>query len=217
MLRARPRGKARKYPHKLTKFERRFCNEYLIDLNGANACRRAGYSDKGKNAADMAYKMLHKEHILSYIATLMNERMRRLEIKGDDVLRKLVAIGFADIGQFCDWTKDTVSLIPREDLPPDIRGAIAEISQTKRKDGTTLKVKLHNGPHSLELIGRHLGMFNDKLSVLLRRDDVEDYTTDELVEIIANDPEVAKLLARRRGEVGTRTAPRGEEEPTTVH
>ena len=42
----------------LTDRKKRFVEEYLVDMNGAEAARRAGYSEKG--ASQAAYRLLHE-------------------------------------------------------------------------------------------------------------------------------------------------------------
>ena len=82
----------------LTPKERRFCEEYIIDLNGAKAAIRAGYSEK--TAKQIAYKILGRPAIQAHIAALKAERQKRVEISADDVIRqtqndhdKAVALG----------------------------------------------------------------------------------------------------------------------------
>ncbi len=42
---------------------------------------------------------------------------------------------------------------------------LTEISQTKVKDGGSVKFKLHDKKGALDSVARHLGMFNDKLAL----------------------------------------------------
>lgn len=50
---------------------KRFCDEYLIDLNGAAAAARAGYSES--TAKQKAYELLHREDAKEYIASRKKE------------------------------------------------------------------------------------------------------------------------------------------------
>jgi phage terminase small subunit len=50
---------------KLTPKQLQFCKEYLIDLNGAQAAIRAGYSEK--TAKEIASENLTKPNIVEYI------------------------------------------------------------------------------------------------------------------------------------------------------
>ena len=48
-------------------------------------------------------------------------------------------------------------------------------------------------------------------------EDVENDTTEELVEIIANDPKVAEVLEARKRESGTRSEETGADKPRRLH
>ena len=55
----------------LTEKQKRFCDEYLIDLNATQAAIRAGYSPKGMNKR--VTRMMANEGIQSYIKERMSE------------------------------------------------------------------------------------------------------------------------------------------------
>jgi hypothetical protein len=71
----------------LTPLSRRFCEEYLVDLNAAAAARRAGYSEE--NAADQGYDNLRKKPIVEHIARLMAARSDKVDISATWVLGRL--------------------------------------------------------------------------------------------------------------------------------
>ena len=72
---------------KLTEKQKRFCDEYLIDLNATQAAIRAGYSKK--TAFTIGNENLKKPYIKDYI----DERLKQLEderiAKADEVLKYL--------------------------------------------------------------------------------------------------------------------------------
>ena len=72
---------------KLTQKQQAFCREYLLDLNSSAAARRAGYSERTCRA--IGCENLTKPYIQSQIRRLLNERAERLELSGDDVVRRL--------------------------------------------------------------------------------------------------------------------------------
>jgi phage terminase small subunit len=80
---------------KLTPKQRRFTEEYLIDLNASKAATRAGYSKR--TAAVAASKNLGKPEIAAAIAVAQAERSKRTEITADKVLREFADIGFRNI------------------------------------------------------------------------------------------------------------------------
>lgn len=75
---------------KLTAKQRRFCNEYLIDLNATQAAIRAGYSEK--NARNIASENLAKPNIKAYIDERMAEKESQLIATQDEVLKYLTSV-----------------------------------------------------------------------------------------------------------------------------
>ena len=70
---------ARKKRVWLTAKQKRFIDEYLLDLNATQAAIRAGYSEK--TAKEIGYENLTKPHIL----TAIQDRMKELE---EDVYKR---------------------------------------------------------------------------------------------------------------------------------
>jgi phage terminase small subunit len=73
----------------------RFCQEYLVDLNGTQAAIRAGYSPRSAN--EQAARMLAQVSVAQYVQSQMDKRAAKLEVKAEDVLRDLDRIAHADI------------------------------------------------------------------------------------------------------------------------
>lgn len=80
---------------RLTELQEEFCQQYLIDLKGKAAALRAGYSKK--TAAVKAHLMLKDEKIQDRIADIKRQRMRRIGLSQDDVLRSWYEMGTFDI------------------------------------------------------------------------------------------------------------------------
>lgn len=79
---------------KLTEKQKRFCEEYLIDLNATQAAIRAGY--KAKTARSQGQRMLTKVDIQRRITDLMKERSDRTALTSDSVLQELSHIAMAE-------------------------------------------------------------------------------------------------------------------------
>lgn len=71
----------------LTPKQKRFCDEYLIDLNGTQAAIRAGYSEK--TAKVIAAENLTKPDIKEYIEKRMKSKEKELIATQDEVLEYL--------------------------------------------------------------------------------------------------------------------------------
>ena len=75
---------------KLTAKQKRFCDEYLIDLNATQAAIRAGYSEK--SARQMAAENMSKPAIREYIDKRMAEKEKELIADSDEVMRYLTSV-----------------------------------------------------------------------------------------------------------------------------
>lgn len=74
----------------MTPKQKRFCDEYLIDLNATQAAIRAGYSEK--NARNIASENLTKPNIKQYIDERMAEKESELIADQDEVLKYLTSV-----------------------------------------------------------------------------------------------------------------------------
>ncbi|MDD3654918.1 MAG: terminase small subunit [Desulfotomaculaceae bacterium] len=140
----------------LTVKQQMFVKEYLVDLNATQAAIRAGYSEK--TAAEIGCEYLRKPKIQEAVQAAMGKRSKKTEITAEKVLEQLARIAFADIGEFVEINGNTVIIKPFEQVDGTV---LSEVAETQNG----LKVKLNDKMKALELIGRHLGMFNDKLNV----------------------------------------------------
>ena len=129
----------------MTKKQQRFVEEYLIDLNATQAAIRAGY--KPDNAQQ--------------IAKAMAERSKRTGINQDRVLHELARIGFAKITDIID--PDTAKILP--DASEDDLACIQSIKIKPGEFGTEREVKLYDKKAALIELGKHLGLFKDRLEL----------------------------------------------------
>lgn len=120
-----------------------FANEYIIDLNGNQAAIRAGYSEK--TARIQASKLLSNPNISARIEELKAERMQRVEVEADWVIKELI-----DVYKCCrapepvmKWDYSAREMIETGEYTFDSKGAIS----------------------SLQLLGKHIGMFNENKPV----------------------------------------------------
>lgn len=79
---------------KLTDKQKRFCEEYLIDLNATQAAIRAGYSEK--TADRIANQNLRKIEVQQYVQKLMTERSEQTGVTAEKVIKELEKIAFSD-------------------------------------------------------------------------------------------------------------------------
>lgn len=159
---------------KLTLRQELFVLEFIKDLNATQAAIRAGYSKSG--AQQEGSRQLSNAVVQAAIAKAMAERMQRVQVDADFVLRELLAIARLDLAEVYD---EAGNLKPIHDMPPHARKAIAGIEAVeewsgKGKDrsfvGYTKKLKLWDKTKALEMLGRHLALFTDRLDVNMNID-----------------------------------------------
>lgn len=143
--------------------QRRFVDEYLVDLNATQAAIRAGYS--AKTAAQIGERLLRKVEIQGLLADRQKARSERTEITQDMVLNELAKIAFSDQRKVMTWGLYGVRLRDSSELTDDEAAIVAEVSETTSKDGGSLKLKTHDKVGALKLIGDHLGMWKQKMEL----------------------------------------------------
>lgn len=190
----------------ITEKQKRFADEWLVDLNGTRAYKAAYPSVKKDETARVnASRLLTNANVKTYIQERQKEREKRTEITQDSVLRELALIAFAKASDYARVVeKDamvevdgnmvpvldedgnqvkyrTVEPILTDELTEDQKKAIAVIK--KGRDG--FEIKPYSKIQALELLGKHLGMFTEKVEVKNTTPNVfEGLTTEELKKLI---------------------------------
>lgn len=184
--------------------QKRFADEYLIDLNAEAAAIRAGYSSR--YARGNAHKLVANGCIKKYIDERIEERKKRTEITQDRVLHELAIIAFSNAADYAAVVEReayveaedgeqirlldeegnpvmyrTVEPVLTKDLTDEQRRALSVIK--KGRDG--FEVKPYDKVRALELLGKHLGMFQDKVEVSGEvNNPMAGLTTEELKKLI---------------------------------
>lgn len=156
----------------MTDAQKRFCDEYLTDLNATRAYKVAYLRCKKDETANVnGSKLLRNAKVQEYISEKMKEREKRTEITQDMVIKELAKIAFLDIRKLYTENGQLKNIA---DMDSETAGAISSLETLEKyegygddieKIGDTQKVKLLDKTKALELLGRHLGIFNDKIDV----------------------------------------------------
>lgn len=141
----------------LTNKEKRFVQEYLIDLNATKASIRAGYSKK--SAKQIGSENLSKPVIQKAIQEAIEQRSLRTYLSQDRVLLELSRIAFSDMKRFSVWGPSGIELRHSDELSDSDAACVAELSESVTEHGGSRRFKLHDKLKALELLGKHLGMF----------------------------------------------------------
>ena len=133
----------------LTNKQKRFVSEYLIDLNATKAAIRAGYS--AASARQHACRMLMRDDVKSAVEKGMEKRAARLELTQDEVVEDL-----RELKDIC-MARKAVKVMT---IVKNAREGTAEPVET---EGMMFEPAAAN--RSLELLGKHLGMFTEKVDM----------------------------------------------------
>lgn len=124
---------------KLTEKQKLFVNEYLIDLNATQAAIRAGYSKK--NADKIGSELLGKTRVAEAIHTAQEERAKRTLITADYVLTSL-----KNVAERCMEAEPVMVKEGNEWVESGV-----------------YKFDSSGANKSLELLGKHLKLFTEKV------------------------------------------------------
>lgn len=126
----------------LTDMQKEFVIEYIKDFNLTEAYIRAGYNRF--NAKSHAQRLLKNERIQEAVEEAKKERLERLKISNDYVLRNLQEI--------VERSMQKAQVLDKKGQP------------LKDENGANVwKFDAANASRALELLGKHLGMFTDKI------------------------------------------------------
>lgn len=155
--------------------QKRFVEEIVIDPNATQAAIRAGYSKK--TARSIGQRLLTNVDIKKEIQKARKRREKRTEIKQDRVLFELALIAFSDLRDYVDIDLDTGAIKAKgfEEMPTEVSRVLRAVKEDRvikeDADGkkTTvydkIKFELWDKMKALEMLGKHLGMFIEKIAV----------------------------------------------------
>lgn len=188
---------------KLTDKQRAFVDEYLIDLNATRAYKVVYKNVKSDDVARAAAaRMLANVSVKEYLNSRMNDRQKRVEITQDDVLRDLADLFNTKVTDIVNIVEEPVIINNAYVVDPDTGKvktykhldikATDKLSESAQKAITSIKqgkygieVGIVDKTRIIELIGRHLGMFNDKLQINNEADKQKTQKLDAIANLLA--------------------------------
>lgn len=147
----------------MTDKQQRFIEEYLIDLNATQAAIRAGYSTK--TAEQIGFQLLNKTSVSEEIKKKMAERSKRTGINADRVLDELAKIAFANAKDIINFEDASVRKGANEDDLACVQSVKVKKQTSDKGELEERQVTMYDKKAALELLGRHLGMWKDKVEV----------------------------------------------------
>lgn len=146
----------------LTPKQKAFVKEYVLDFNGAQAAIRAGYS---KNGAKVQASLLLTN---INVAKAIQEKTSKKDESDDELRRKvkaqLAAIAFCKLSDFGTLNESGFTISDRfNELDPVLQACVSEWSVSESNSGVNARLKFVSKEKCLELLGRHLAMYSDKI------------------------------------------------------
>ena len=151
--------------------QQRFVDEYLVDLNASQAAIRAGYSVKTARA--IGCELLTKPDISAAVAAGQAKLSEKTGITAERVLQELALLGFANMQDYMRAGPDGDPVLDFSQLTRAQAAALAEVTVEDFKDGRgedardvrRIKFKMSDKRAALVDIGKHLGMFKDRVEL----------------------------------------------------
>lgn len=140
----------------LTDKQKRFIDEYLVDLNATQAAIRAGYSEK--TARYQASQNLTKLNIQAEIKRRQEALSEKLEYTADD------------------WTIDVLELKNRSMEEIELKDEDGNVVHTETKDPQTAH-------KCLDMLGKRLGLFVEKKQVEVNISDRSSWLNEVLKDV----------------------------------
>ena len=132
----------------------RFCKEYVVDLNGTQAAIRVGYSKKA--ACEQASRLLGEANIKAEISKLQEKVSEKTKTTAAWVINNL-----REVVERC-MQKTPVMVYDREER--------CKVQVEDEEGNGVWQFDSAGANRALELIGKHVGAFPDKLQVDLKQD-----------------------------------------------
>lgn len=145
-----------------------FCIAYLVTFNATEAYKEVNPSVKRTTAAVEGSKLLRDSKIGARIDELRDERNKRLNIRADDLLTKLRDLAFYDVNSFMGEYLDGAVAgagVARKPLNEVPRGILAGAENDIKGERILVKYKFSDRIRAIELLGKSMGLFADKLSL----------------------------------------------------
>jgi phage terminase small subunit len=155
---------------KLKKQYEEFCQQYIVDFNGARAAFDVGFGKDKSVAKVTACHLLKRPVIRKRILELLERRAKRTQITQDKVLEELAILGFSDFKDYGQIKNGSLEFNDFDKIEKGKTRAIKSVKETVSEHSRSMSLRLHEKVKPLELIGKHLGMFVDTHNVNLTGD-----------------------------------------------
>ena len=192
---------------KLTDNQERFVQELIKGKSQREAYRTAYPKCKAtdKTVDEKASKLFKVDKVRTRYDEIHDRLIQEAEdeciVDAKEVLRELKRIGFADIKDYLSFRTEKQLVGIDKDTGEEVfdYGQIIQMLNSDEVDGRVIQevsisakgvftFKLYDKMAALDKLGKHLGMFTDKVEVTERKKDpFDELTVEELRQLIGDD------------------------------
>lgn len=139
--------------------QQRFVDEYLVDLNAAQAAIRAGYSEKA--ARQQGQRLLTKADIQQVLKERQRQRSEQTQITGARVVQELARLGTYDVRELFhgDGTPKAIHELSDDTAAAIVGLDVVTVGNSEMGVGSIAKIKLADKNAALDKLMRHLGEY----------------------------------------------------------
>jgi len=111
-----------------------------------------------ESARTLAARMFANVRVQKYLKARQAEIAARLRITSESVLSELAKLANVNASDFFEWGPWGGRLKDSAALPAEMKAAVAEVSETRTKEGGNVRLKFHSKTTALDLLTKILGM-----------------------------------------------------------
>ncbi len=147
-------------PNHLTEKQRKLVVAYLNGKSKHDALLEAGYATHSS-----AFRLFNHPNVIDEIKRRQHIMSAKAGVTGDWIIHRLMLIADAKLSDLIVEDGDGFSQIDMSRMTPALKTALSGFESDKFGDVTKIKIKTSDKLKALEMLARHLGMFNDKLEL----------------------------------------------------
>lgn len=134
-----------------------FVHAYLESFNATQSAIKAGFNPT--HAKAYGYQLLQRSDIKTEIERFTKMKADYVKVEQFQLVEQLTKIAFADITDYITWNHEEVNFV--QDLDYVDGQVVAEVYAHNGKR----KIRLHDKLKAIELLGKHLGLFSERINV----------------------------------------------------
>lgn len=152
----------------LTPKQEEFATGLAGGMSQADAYRRAYPSSQkwtDQSVWPKASKLAANGKVQIRVRELGAKAAAANEVTVERIVRELALIAFGNKRSVMSWGPGGVKLKESETLTDDEAAQVSEVKETVSATGGSLSLKTHDKVRALELLGKHVGLFPDKVEL----------------------------------------------------